>query len=116
MRSSAFLFIALGVVLATSTSGQQPAAASTRAVVERQQAPDIHACGLPSGSTASTIVRLTVTADGDPTDESIASTAGNDCLDHAALTAVGSYHFRPATKAGQAISSSIKIRVDFSRY
>ena len=60
-------------------------------------------------------VRMQVALDalGNVEDVRIASSSGSRRLDRAAMEAVRSWHFRPARRAGEAVSSMIDVPVDF---
>jgi protein TonB len=75
---------------------------------------DTHLCTWPSRQILTSAVRLTVDKDGNPQHVSLAHSSGNSCLDKAALTAVRTYKFRPATdKQGAPVSASISLLEDF---
>ncbi|MDQ3288294.1 MAG: energy transducer TonB [Pseudomonadota bacterium] len=60
------------------------------------------------------VVRLTVGTDGQPTDVILVETSGQPALDAAALEAVKTWRFEPATRAGVAATSKINVPVTFT--
>ena len=65
-----------------------------------------------SGSKTATI-RLTVSPNGQPTNEVIDVSSGNKCLDRQALKTVAGYHFNPAIRNGQPMESHIRLQVNY---
>lgn len=58
-------------------------------------------------------LRIAIDANGVPTDVGYASRSGNNALDRAALVAARDWRFKPATRNGQAIASTVNVPVDF---
>lgn len=65
------------------------------------------------GAEGSVILRIAVDPQGIPTDIGYASRSGNNALDRAALDAARDWRFRPATRNGTAVASTVDVPVDF---
>jgi periplasmic protein TonB len=59
------------------------------------------------------MLQVDVTAAGDPLTVRVISSSGHDMLDGAAVDAVRTWRFVPATRAGQAVAGSVDVPVDF---
>ena len=60
------------------------------------------------------ILSAEVLASGRTGEVRVLESSGHDSLDRSALHAIGSWHFRPARRMGQAMASTLKIPVIFS--
>lgn len=60
------------------------------------------------------LLRLTVGTEGRPTEVVLVESSGQPALDAAALEAVQTWRFQPATRAGVAAASTINVPVDFN--
>lgn len=60
------------------------------------------------------VVRLTVGTEGQPVDVVLVETSGQPALDAAALEAVKTWRFEPATRGGVATTSKINVPVTFT--
>lgn len=58
-------------------------------------------------------LRITVDKAGVPTDIGYASRSGDPALDRAALVAARNWRFRPATRGGEAVTSTVDVPVNF---
>jgi protein TonB len=58
-------------------------------------------------------LRITVDANGVPSDITYASRSGSQELDRAALLAARDWRFRPATRGGEAVASTVDVPVNF---
>lgn len=65
------------------------------------------------GVEGSVTLRIAVDANGVPTDIGYASRSGSQELDRAALLAARDWRFRPATRSGQAVPSTVEVPVNF---
>lgn len=59
------------------------------------------------------VAEFDVGADGAPSGVRIAQSSGNDELDRLALDAAKKWHFRPATRDGQPIQSTVRLHIEF---
>ena len=59
------------------------------------------------------IVRVGVSADGEPLTLSIAHSSGSTALDEAALSAVRQWRFVPASQAGQPVAAEAQVPIVF---
>ncbi len=82
--------------------------------VTMQGKPSAGLCSYSGSHTAT--IRLTVTPSGQPANEAIAVSTGNDCLDQQALKTVAGYHFNPAVKDGRPVATRIQIQVNYKRF
>jgi protein TonB len=65
------------------------------------------------GEQGRVVVRVSVSADGMPTDASVARSSGYPSLDSAALAAVRRWRFVPATLGGRAIPAVAEVPIRF---
>jgi protein TonB len=75
--------------------------------------PDYPAAAQRRHSEGTVVVRVSVGADGMPTDVAYAERSGDIELDRAALQSVREWRFQPALKDGKAIASTVDVPVDF---
>lgn len=75
--------------------------------------PDYPVAAARAQEEGTVIVRVSVGADGAPTDVGIARRSGSRDLDRAALNAVRKWRFSPAVKDGKQIASVVEVPVDF---
>ncbi len=66
-----------------------------------------------NGQGGTTTLKVTVGTEGTPTDVTVAHGSGNDALDQAAMTAVKTWKFKPATRGGQPFAQTINVPVNF---
>lgn len=112
MRMLALCLVSLAASAAFGQATAPPPDAPP-AVVE-QARPSSGDCKYTGSHTA--VIRLTVTAAGNPAEESLATSSGDACLDAQAVKNVALYRFRPATRNGQAVATRIHISVNFRKY
>jgi len=59
------------------------------------------------------LLRVNVGSDGTPTDIDVAQRSGSRDLDRAAISAVSKWQFRPATRNGRPVASTVVVPVEF---
>lgn len=69
---------------------------------------------LRNGETGKVVVRIEVSADGEPTDVSIVARSGSRSLDRAAVQAAKRWRFRPAHQNGRAVASAVEVPIEFA--
>src|SRR5579862_8324012 len=67
----------------------------------------------PEGATGVAVVTLTLVVNRDGTVRSATATRGDEPFASAAVRAAQSFHFEPATRAGQAVAATIHFEVRF---
>ncbi len=98
---------------AASSGEAMPAEGDSEAqVIERNQ-PDYPADALRAHEEGEVRLQVALDALGNVEDVRIAGTSGSRTLDSAAMEAVRGWHFRPARHAGEAISGSTEVSVNF---
>lgn len=75
--------------------------------------PKYPAAALRAGETGTVLLRVNVSAGGEPTDIAIARRSGNRDLDRAAMNAARNWRFQPAMRDGKAVADVVQIPVDF---
>lgn len=96
---------------ARSTASRAPATRSAALLAYDQ--PRYPAAAQRQGVEGSVTLRIDVDPNGVPTDIGYASRSGNIALDRAALVAARDWRFRPATRDGRAVASTVNVPVDF---
>ncbi|GAB2502420.1 energy transducer TonB [Pseudoxanthomonas sangjuensis] len=79
----------------------------------RNPPPEYPTRAMRRGDTGTVTLRVTVGADGVPTDIEIADRSGSRDLDRAAIEAVRRWRFRPAQRNGQPVAASVDIPITF---
>ena len=59
------------------------------------------------------LLRVSVGSDGTPTDIDVVQRSGSRDLDRAAISAVNRWQFRPATRNGRPVASTVQVPVEF---
>jgi periplasmic protein TonB len=77
------------------------------------RAPAYPQSAMRRGDQGSVMLRVSVAADGTPTEVDLARTSGHPSLDTAALAAVRQWGFNPATQAGTPIPAIAEVPVRF---
>ncbi|MGJ4730257.1 energy transducer TonB [Luteimonas sp. SDU101] len=77
------------------------------------QRPEYPSAALRAGEEGTVVLRVDVAADGTPSDVQVVGRSGSRELDRAAERAVRDWTFRPATRDGKAVASSVQVPVDF---
>lgn len=76
-------------------------------------APEYPASALRRGESGTSVVRIDVDANGNPTNVALVQRSGSRALDRAAVDAVRVWRFQPAHRNGQPVASSLEIPFDF---
>lgn len=92
---------------------QAPAIAPTDLAAVHTPPPDYPLEAQCNGNGGTSSLRVTISADGAPSEVVLAQSSGNDALDKAALDAVKKWEFKAATRNGQAVPNTISVPVNF---
>jgi protein TonB len=104
-----------------ATATMAPPALSSAPVVPPQpisglagnRKPDYPAPAMQRGQQGRVVLRVEVSAVGTPLNVAVASTSGYGILDKAAVAAVETWRFRPATQAGTAVTGAVDVPIQF---
>lgn len=66
-----------------------------------------------AGTGGTTVLRVTVSANGVPANVAMAQSSGLDAMDQAAIAAVQQWEFKAATRNGQPVTHTITVPVNF---
>jgi protein TonB len=108
-------------------AARRPAPSTTRKRTSGTAAPSIREAALLAhaqprypvdaqrrGVEGDVLLRISVDARGVPTDIGYAERSGNPDLDRAALSAARDWRFRPATRGGHAVATTVNVPVRFA--
>jgi protein TonB len=105
------------VALSACNSPQSPAtatAAPTEVAAVQTPPPDYPAELACTGVGGKSVLNVVVGPQGTPTAVSLITSSGNSQLDESAAKRVREWKFKPATRNGQAISTTIQVPVSFN--
>lgn len=98
----------------TGGSGATAAAGTREAALLAFEQPRYPATAQRRGVEGTVRLRIAVDANGVPTDIGYASRSGDPDLDRAALLAARDWRFRPATRNGRAVATTVEVPVRFT--
>lgn len=104
-------------VLGACNSPQPPAsttAAPTEVAALQTPPPDYPAELACTGVGGKSVLNVLVGAQGTPTEVTLVTSSGNGQLDDAAITRVREWKFKPATRNGQPVPTTIQVPVSFN--
>ncbi|KRG44725.1 energy transducer TonB [Stenotrophomonas pictorum JCM 9942] len=104
-------------VLGACNSPQPPASAAvapTEVAALQTPPPDYPAELACTGVGGKSVLNVLVGAQGTPTDVTLVTSSGNSQLDDSAITRVREWKFKPATRNGQPVPTTIQVPVSFN--
>jgi protein TonB len=104
-------------VLGACNSPQPPANAAvapTEVAALQTPPPDYPAELACTGVGGKSVLNVLVGAQGTPTDVTLVTSSGNSQLDDSAVTRVREWKFKPATRNGQPVPTTIQVPVSFN--
>ncbi len=102
------------LVAACAPSGPQtPVQPPTNTMAVRTPPPEFPLELACAGASGETLLGVTIGVEGTPTDVQLIRGSGHEALDDAAIEAVKTWQFRPATRNGEPVPQTIQVPVNF---
>jgi protein TonB len=111
--------LCISAVLLAAGCSQQPGAeapaapASTELTALETPPPQYPMDAACNGNGGTSTLKVTVGTEGTPTDVTVFRSSGSASLDDAAVAAVKTWKFKPATRGGQPVAQTINVPVNF---
>lgn len=98
---------------ATTTPKPRAPSTTTPQPLAGNPAPKYPVAALRRNEGGTVLLRVAVGSDGSPTDIDVVQRSGSRDLDRAAISAVNKWQFRPATRNGRPVASTVEVPVEF---
>lgn len=111
--------LCVAAVMLAAGCSQQPGAetpaapASTELTAVETPPPQYPMDAACNGNGGTSTLKVTVGAEGTPTEVTVFRSSGTGSLDDAAVAAVKAWKFKPATRGGQSVAQTINVPVNF---